>query len=55
MIGEMGLGAHEQEAFVRNGHLVTDGAVSGEILADLLELLEDCQLHDDPFFADRSE
>ena len=53
MIGEKGLDAHERQAFVRSGHLVLQVAVSGEILADLLELAEECQRRNDPFYAER--
>ena len=54
MIGEKGLNAHERQAFVRDGHLVHQGAVSGEILADLLELAEECQRYNDPFYSERT-
>ncbi len=49
-----GLNAHERQAFVRDGHLVHQGAVSGEILADLLELAEECQRYNDPFYSERT-
>lgn len=54
MIGEKGLDAHERQAFVCDGHLVRQVAVSGEILADLLELAEECQLQGDPFYSART-
>ena len=46
------LEAHERQAFVRTGHLLFSGTPSDEILADLLELAEECYHGGDAFFND---
>ncbi len=46
------LDAHERQAFVGTGHLLFSGIPSDEILADLLELVEECYRSGDAFFND---